>query len=348
MYFGEFLIKENLITVDQLVDSMIKHFESGHSLLRSLVSLNILSPEKIIDVLSYAHSHSKSFSQALKDGNFLNEEELLKIENHNKDSKKTLGFFLIDSGYITQEEYNSALSKYAEISNTQQPSPCQPDLSDAALESMKELGLDTSSIDNSEEKKNDETNEEVELSSAALESMKELGLDTSSISSQNVDDDWGQSASHLFENPAEETEDESQLIFHEGLNDNVLLKFSEWLGEKSEDINKSEEFFNGFIVELCEWLNKVSISIQKSGYIVIDKFFQTILKQYSGISFDLFDHNFDLVASNLKSVNDVCSQYVHLSNSGINEKEMMNNIDFKKLYMDTIRNGLSLLKLKEN
>ncbi len=158
MYFGDFLIEEKVISSEQLVEALCLQVENMPNLLRVIINLKLIKSEEMLEVLKFCSAESKDVFTYLKEKGVLNQTSLDIISNELNKSKIPLGEILLGLKIISSSELEKHLSKFKEKnielqqaeklkveSATKEDSSAE--LSEAALESLRELGIDVSAME---------------------------------------------------------------------------------------------------------------------------------------------------------------------------------------------------------
>ncbi len=149
MYFGEFLIKNKIISESDLLEALAFQSESMPSILRLLIEKNKISPHELFD-LSSQFRDSFDLVQALIDKKKLSQQEANDFYMEQMSRRLPLGQVLIKKGILTVDQLNSIVGDYfgqryehenvaVNLSNA---SSERVEMNQAALESLRELGMD--------------------------------------------------------------------------------------------------------------------------------------------------------------------------------------------------------------
>lgn len=190
MFFGKFLIQKNIITEEQLLTASIEQLKSQPSAIEVLKNAFDFNTSQLLDIVEKSVLSSKSIFECI---NLNNDQKDIYIKYLYTNSE-SLGQCLVKLEYISSDELGVQLKDYigsghslnnieksentsATISNDS--SSDDVGISNAALDSLKELGLDNiDEIKELESKLSDSDNKssDVAVNSAALESLNELGI----------------------------------------------------------------------------------------------------------------------------------------------------------------------------
>lgn len=194
-YFGDFLLKKKIITEQQLIESLCEQIRSTPPVVEVLYKLEILTPSEISNVVKTQIRTDKSIFQILKGDFNLSSDSINKIKSFQISERKPLGQILIERNIIDQSNLQSELGEFLESKTTDEvivelPSVDaeQPEVSEAAMESLRELGITSlDGVPNNDEVEVSNKNEEVEISQAALDSLEELGISPDQVYSDEVE-----------------------------------------------------------------------------------------------------------------------------------------------------------------
>lgn len=184
MYFGKYLIDQKLITHDKLIEALVEQEKSQKSFLEVAIELDLIDIKLIPEFINNALEDKSSFQQYLLKTNILTVDKINQINKAKTNSGLALGSILVNLGSIDAEKLNTSLREYLNQKKLPVTKPVEPEISQAALDSLNELNLGSSEIKELEETKRVA---EPEISAAALESLRELGLADDDISIESVE-----------------------------------------------------------------------------------------------------------------------------------------------------------------
>lgn len=192
MFFGKYLIDKKVIAEDQLIEAMTFVEKSQPSFLKVLTTQNKLNCTQIVEALNDALCLKKDLQSILLEKNLISESELVEINKTRSHKGFSLGQALVELRFLPNEDLNSYITTYLkekkdnivpEMVKEPTLNEQETELSSAALESLRELGIvDESVIEDLESHVEEEVKESIGqeeiggISSAALESLKELGI----------------------------------------------------------------------------------------------------------------------------------------------------------------------------
>lgn len=193
-FFGDFLVQKKLISEKQLIESLCEQIKSTPPVVECLYKLEILSLAEISNVIKTQMGTDKSIFHILKSDFNLDVDSINKIKSYQMGMRKPLGQILVQSNILDQGTLQTELGHFLELKSTRgieefateealgRPSESPPEISAAALESLRELGI--TSLDDREESiapAIESSGASVEVSQAALESLKELGISEDAV-----------------------------------------------------------------------------------------------------------------------------------------------------------------------
>jgi hypothetical protein len=217
MYFGEFLLSKKLVSQEQLVVALVEQLESLPNLYSILLFDKEVAPEILLELIQKQLNTGLDLVALQEKFKLIQDKvfaDALFIQNN---KKRQLGQILIEKGYISIEVLKDSLNEFLQTPQettltTQTTMKEEPQVEDAALESLKELvssgqldasaleglspSLDTQEIKTASKEEKKEDNKFVEedpqqINAAALESLKELmdqgKIDSSVLKDLNVE-----------------------------------------------------------------------------------------------------------------------------------------------------------------
>jgi TusA-related sulfurtransferase len=198
MYFGEYLLEKNMINEEQLIDALASQIESLPSFLLLIKDNAILNSGEILKIISKQVEQKTDILNVIRNENILSADKINEVFDLQLKKKKPLGQILVEKDSLSVEKLEIAINDYIKIKSEykasvpneeiikSQSTISEPDtnkeaeVSAAALESLKELGLsdqgEIAELETQVSSSAVESNSAVDISSAALESLKELGV----------------------------------------------------------------------------------------------------------------------------------------------------------------------------
>jgi hypothetical protein len=165
MFFGEFLLMKNIISEEQLLDALIFQVENLPSFLRVLKEEKLLSSSEIVRIIQKQLLKKTDIVSILREENIVDEPTIKKLYQRQVEGRKMLGRALVELKMIEQSVIEKMLFEFLQIKDN-----LQKNIQQESAEKTKESVKETVDEKVTEKKSN------LEISDAALESMKELGL----------------------------------------------------------------------------------------------------------------------------------------------------------------------------
>lgn len=110
--FGEFLLEQKLVTVDDLMAAMMKQFKETLSVLEVVYQDNLLPKETIFDCLKIQVSTGCNFKSAMMKSGHYTKELDQKISNKISGSRKPLGEILVENGSLDYKVLGENLDSF--------------------------------------------------------------------------------------------------------------------------------------------------------------------------------------------------------------------------------------------
>ena len=153
MYFGEFLLNKKVITEEQLLDALVFQVEHLPSFLRVLREENTFSSKDIVRMIQVQLESNSDLVTILRDEEKIDELGIHKLYQKQVSNRKMLGSVLVELKIVEQSVIERMLHEYLrdkdnfkngkkeELVKPVQSSVPKIEISEAALESLRELGL---------------------------------------------------------------------------------------------------------------------------------------------------------------------------------------------------------------
>jgi hypothetical protein len=361
MFFGKYLLDQKIITASQLIEGMAYQFESQPSLIRLLSSSNYLSDEKIIDLIGKTILNHKSLVETLTDKKILQDEKIAELLGERSLKGLGLGQSLINLGYLKITDLDAALKKYISIDKLEEnrkgevnkispikelEASSQPEefISQAALDSLRELGLSEESLPVTPNEP-----ESIEISQAALDSLKELGISNGSCAlEEKADQVVPKSLTGEF---SLDQEIETVMVFH-GLTGEYLSLYNQNLYNKI--LKGIKALINGYDKELFERLHQDVHLILGASNLAELTYSEKILDCYCKIIKKVIDKEINFYKFNFMEFGSFFKQAIEISwelreeivkNSF--EDGLVNNKVWNEEYVKNLEKGLLILNKKE-
>lgn len=155
MYFGDFLVKNKIISVEDLLNALCYQIESLPSMFRIINESKIVPPADILNILKSHIKQDIDIVEVLLKEKKLTQDQVNELSLKQLSFKAPLGASLVKLKVLKEDQLQSLLASYfEEKNNTSNNSAASDkaasnDVSDAALESLKELGIDISQFQTS-------------------------------------------------------------------------------------------------------------------------------------------------------------------------------------------------------
>jgi hypothetical protein len=153
MYFGEFLLNRKIINEDQLLEALIYQVEHLPSFLRVLKDEKIVTAHEIVHLIQLQLEGNTDLISVLKEHKNIDDIGLGKLYQKQVINRKVLGSVLVELKFVEQtiiekmlheflnDKDNLQKPKMAAGKNPENPAAAEVEISEAALESLRELGL---------------------------------------------------------------------------------------------------------------------------------------------------------------------------------------------------------------
>jgi hypothetical protein len=198
MYFGKYLVEKDYITEEQLVLAIAEQSKSVPSVIDAMITLGNLSTNDHYKILVNSIEKNLDVLSSIKDLQYSDDviNSLLKAQT---ESSESLLSILVKMGVmdVTQvknvyDEYNSNYStgEVVDITNpTAGTGEKKRRISEAALESMRDLGLEPGDEleDQLLEQEANENDQHSDINEAGLKSLKEIGGDLSDAPVEEIE-----------------------------------------------------------------------------------------------------------------------------------------------------------------
>jgi hypothetical protein len=153
MFFGEFLIAKKVISEDQLLDALTYQIEHLPSFMRVLREEKIISSAELFRMIKVQMETNSDLIGVLRDENKIDEQKLHQIFSKQASSRKMLGEVLVELritdqstvenmlyDFLRDKENLKTLKLERQVESVKQL-PKEVEISEAALESLRELGM---------------------------------------------------------------------------------------------------------------------------------------------------------------------------------------------------------------
>lgn len=153
MYFGDYLVSEKIITTNQLLEALCFQLESMPSLFKILFEKKLVASEKLLSLIKEHIKNDFDLISSLESKNLLTKDQVNSIMQAQLSQKMPLGQVLVKLQFFTSVDLSTHLENYfkvkdtyglKELSKTNESTNTNDHISDAALDSLRELGIDVS------------------------------------------------------------------------------------------------------------------------------------------------------------------------------------------------------------
>ncbi|MDD4976443.1 MAG: hypothetical protein PHY93_18945 [Bacteriovorax sp.] len=259
MYFGEFLLNKKIINEDQLLDALIFQVEHLPSFLRVLREDRIISSSEILKMIQLQLENNSDLISVLKNEQKINEIKLNELYKKQAFKRKMLGSVLVELKYVEQSIIDKMLHEFIREKDNFQKNerkltekleavkPSEIVISDAALESLRELGLSDEEFTGVEVKI--VTSTQIVISDAALESLRELGLSDEEFTTEAFKEVISGNNEIVCDKPGNIFVDEFLNVYNEKMN-KKLIKLMSILDQSTRDESDISNYLNSLFRDL--------------------------------------------------------------------------------------------------
>jgi len=148
MYFGDYLIERKIITPAQLIEALAFQLENLPSMIRIVHESDLVSSADLLDLIKSQIKHDLDIFTILLGQKKLTQTQLNEFALKQWSRRIPLGEVLVKLNLMTRDQLEVHLDSYFESKDRQSAASSKNDvhISDAALESLRELGIDTSAL----------------------------------------------------------------------------------------------------------------------------------------------------------------------------------------------------------
>jgi hypothetical protein len=156
MYFGDYLVNEKIITTNQLLEALCFQLESMPSFFKILFEKQLVSSDKLLSLIKEHIKNDFDLISALESKKLLTKDQVNLIMQTQISQKIPLGQVLVKLQFISSMDLMNHLENYYKVKDTygmkessgdKESSEADNDnISDAALDSLRELGIDVSEL----------------------------------------------------------------------------------------------------------------------------------------------------------------------------------------------------------
>ncbi len=155
MYFGDYLVSEKIITTSQLLEALCFQLESMPSLFKILFEKKLVAPEKLLSLIKEHIKNDFDLISALETKKLLTKDQVNSIMQAQLSQKIPLGQALVKLQFLSSVDLSAHLENYYKVkdtygvkeeASTKNNDSANDQISDAALDSLRELGIDVSEL----------------------------------------------------------------------------------------------------------------------------------------------------------------------------------------------------------
>ena len=159
MFFGEYLVFKNIISEEQLLEVLTYQMDHLPSFLRILREEKIIPSNELFQLIKIQLETNSDLISVLRDENRIDEIKLHQLYQKQASRRKMIGEVIVDLKYADQAVIEKSLHEFLKdkenmrtLKKTEQlvsvkETPAEVEMSDAALESLRELGFAVESIE---------------------------------------------------------------------------------------------------------------------------------------------------------------------------------------------------------
>ena len=162
MYFGDYLVNEKIITTNQLLEALCFQLESMPSFFKILFEKQLVSSDKLLGLIKEQIKNDFDLITVLESKNLLTKDQINLIMQIQVNQKMPLGEVLVKLQFISSTQLHDHLENYYKVKDTY-----------GSKDHSAEIELNK-----------ENTNENSNISDAALDSLRELGIDVSELTSE--------------------------------------------------------------------------------------------------------------------------------------------------------------------
>jgi hypothetical protein len=157
MYFGDYLIEKKIITPTQLILALVHQLEHLPSLIRLIHESGLVAPSELLEVMKIHIKQDTDILAVLIQRKKITEAQVNDLALKQWSKRLPLGEVLVQLNILTKYQLEAYLEAYFELKEqvagpssicaSRDSQSGDSLINDAALESLRELGIDTSSFD---------------------------------------------------------------------------------------------------------------------------------------------------------------------------------------------------------
>lgn len=165
MYFGDYLVEKKIITPSQLIEALAYQLEHLPSMIRLIHESGFISPSDLLQLIKTQIKQDIDLFAVLIEQRKMSSEQASDLALKQWSRRIPLGEVLVKLSLVTKDQLELHLDSYFEAKEKTSSAPApaaSPMISDAALESLRELGFDPSALGEMSVKKEFAQKEEVD------------------------------------------------------------------------------------------------------------------------------------------------------------------------------------------
>lgn len=149
MYFGDYLVEKKIITPSQLIEALAFQLENLPSMVRLIHEAGVINPAELLQLIKTQIKQDIDLFSVLIDQKKISREQASDLALKQWSRRMPLGEVLVKLSMVTRDQLDYHLDSYFEAKEKKSlvsVASAEPLINDAALESLRELGIDTSSL----------------------------------------------------------------------------------------------------------------------------------------------------------------------------------------------------------
>ena len=154
MYFGDYLVQEKIIGEGQLIEALCYQLESMPSFIKLIYESKLINPNVLLEIIKKQIKNDSDVISVLLNGKYLTQDQVNELTQKQLSMRLPVGEALVKLGHLNEQHLTSYLQQYFSAKDslgTQVDSSV--DVNDAALESLRELGIDIGEMGQSKKSK---------------------------------------------------------------------------------------------------------------------------------------------------------------------------------------------------
>lgn len=361
MFIGKYLVDKDYVSQTDVLDALNKEMTSQPSVVQIIRELSLLSDDELIDIAAESSTQKLSILNLIKNKKMLSDDQINTIVSEKLKKGRSLLQILVNDGKLEADKAVSIIREYENLATLDNSSNVDTD----ETKEIEEVQIASSEP----EAITDDDDGEPEVSLAALESLKELGIATeeqlkmlednlekenkSEASSEEKKNDLNEMEAQV-EEVSKEVEILSQNIQEAPTSAFLKEYFNQYDDFTYDELMAiSKSLINGLdkskISEAHSYFTELSGAAKLSKLKYSIKLFQGWIKLCEAILEDRIDFakvNFMKISGTFKKSIKVSKEMRDLLESGKEESDFFNNLDSKKSYLELMKSLLEILETK--